>query len=96
MKKCRYLPDSDVAETILTIMWLVLMMVYNSKPQEMPLKWMSICVVLSIYFAIPVMMEFITLVRRKFSWQILWLALLLLAVIAFFIVFCVRAINLVL
>ena len=96
MKKCRYLPDSDVAETILFIMWLVLMMVYNSKPQEMPLKWMSICVVSSIYFAIPVMVDFISLVRRKFSWQIIWLAWLLLAVIAFFIVFCIRAIKLVL
>lgn len=96
MKKSRYLPDSDVAETILFVMWLVLMMVYDSKPQEMPLEWMSICAVSAIYFAIPVVMEFITLVRRKFSWQIIWLAMLLLAVIAFFIVFCVRVINLVL
>ena len=95
MKKCKYLPNHDEAETILLVMWLVLMIVYNKMPEQMPLNWMSICAVSAIYLAIPVMIEFIALVRRGFSWRILWLAWLLLAVIAFFTVFCIRTFNLI-
>lgn len=96
MKKCRYLPDYDSAETILIVMCLVLMIVYNKKPEQMPLKWMAICAVSAIYLAIPVMMEFVAVVRRGFSWRMVWLAWLLLAVIVFTTVFCIRTFNLIL
>lgn len=95
MKKTLFL-DPDAAETILIVMWLVLMIVYKKMPELMPLKWMAICVVSAIYLAIPVMMEFVAVVRRGFSWRMIWLAWLLLAVMAFTTVFCIRTFDLIL